>query len=228
MEPIKYYSLTDQVYDALKRDIIQRTLAANAKLDVNGLALQLGVSRMPVVDALNRLENEGLVEKRNRVGTFVTPVSQRMFIEWFEMRGMIEDWATPRIVANISDDSLQQLRGLLDEGNRILRIAKKATFGLNVFNERFDYGFHVGLIRECDNTRIADTFASIHTHSRIGRSFVEPDDRINACKRSQGHHELIMQAFTERDTTKATNELRKHRENSLQGTLDRLQRQGIA
>ena len=72
MEPIKYYSLTDQVYDALKRDIIQRTLAANAKLDVNGLALQLGVSRMPVVDALNRLENEGLVEKRNRVGTFVT------------------------------------------------------------------------------------------------------------------------------------------------------------
>ena len=85
MEPIKYYSLTDQVYDALKRDIIQRTLVANAKLDVNGLALQLGVSRMPVVDALSRLENEGLVEKRNRVGTFVTPVSQRMFIEWFEM-----------------------------------------------------------------------------------------------------------------------------------------------
>ena len=228
MEPIKYYSLTDQVYDALKRDIIQRTLVSNVKLDVNGLAHKLGVSRMPVVDALSRLENEGLVERRNRVGTFVTPVSQRMFEEWFEMRGMIEDWATPRIIANIGDENLQQLQQLLSEGNRALKAAKKATFVLNAFNERFDYGFHMGLIRECGNSRIADTFASIHTHSRIGRSFVDPDDRISACKRSQTHHEAILAAFVARDTAKAMITMRLHRENSLQGTLGRLQKQGIA
>lgn len=228
MEPIKYYSLTDQVYAALKRDIIQRALLANSKLDVNGLAQKLGVSRMPVVDALSRLENEGLVEKRNRVGTFVTPVSQRMFEEWFEMRGMIEDWATPHIIDNIGEDDLQKLQQLLDEGNRVLKSAKQATFVLNTFNERFDYGFHLGLMRHCGNTRIADTFASIHTHSRIGRSFIEPNDRINACKRSQGHHEAILAAFMKRDVGKAKTQLRRHRESSLQGTLDRLQKQGIA
>lgn len=228
MEPIKYYSLTDQVYDALKRDIIQRTLLANSKLDVNGLAQKLGVSRMPVVDALSRLENEGLVERRNRVGTFVTPVGQRVFVEWFEMRGMIEDWATPRIVAHIGDDDLRELQQLLAEGNRVLNSAKKATFVLNTFNERFDYGFHMGLMRHCGNTRIADTFASIHTHSRIGRSFIEPNERINACKRSQGHHEAILAAFIKRDVNKAMTALRRHRESSLKGTLDRLQKQGIA
>ena len=73
MQRVQYYSLTDQVYHALKRDIVQRKMLPNAKLDVNGLAQELGVSRMPVVDALTRLESEGLVEKRNRVGTFVTP-----------------------------------------------------------------------------------------------------------------------------------------------------------
>lgn len=121
MQCIQYHSLTDQVYDALKRDIVRRKLAANAKLDVNGLATTLGVSRMPVADALTRLESEGLVEKRNRVGTFVAPVSQARLREWFETRSMIEDWAAPRIAERATQDDIEKLMRLLDDGRHTLK-----------------------------------------------------------------------------------------------------------
>src|SRR5689334_13275735 len=99
-EPIRYDNLSNQVYEILKRQIVNRQHAPNSKLDINQIGKQLGVSRMPVMDAISRLESDGLVERRNRVGTYVTPLDQVSFEEMFETRLMIEMWATPRIVSN--------------------------------------------------------------------------------------------------------------------------------
>ena len=86
MERVQYYSRTDQVYDSIKKGILQGKVSTQEKLDINLLASALGVSRMPVVDALTRLETEGLVERRNRVGTFVRMISQSSFAELFAGR----------------------------------------------------------------------------------------------------------------------------------------------
>ncbi len=137
MERIQYYSLTDQVYDILKRRIIGREMQFNEKLDVNGLAVELGVSRMPVVEALTRLESDGLVERRNRVGTFVAPVDIRLFEEWLEMRAMIEDWAAPRIVAKATADDINRIKRLLKSGARELSDANARAFDFYKFIETY-------------------------------------------------------------------------------------------
>ena len=223
MQRVQYYSLTDQVYSVLKRDIVQRKMLPNEKLDVNGLAQELGVSRMPVVDALTRLESEGLVEKRNRVGTFVTPMNQTMFRERFETRGMIEDWATPRIIANASDANFERLADLLREARAVLNKTRKQDFDLLTFNTEYDSGFHQGLIQLAGNAYIADLYRSIQT--RIGLSFV--DMPVKRETDAQGFHERILAAFQARDGAKAAELQKKHREESLAFTLQRMKARDI-
>ena len=223
MQRVQYYSLTDQVYTALKRDILQRKVLPNEKLDVTGLAQQLGVSRMPVVDALTRLESEGLVEKRNRVGTFVTPMNQTMFRERFETRGMIEDWAAPRIIAQASDDDFGRIAQLLNEAHAVLQKADEEGFDLLTFNTNYDTGFHQSLIRLADNAYVSELYSAIQT--RIGLSFVDmPVKRETSAQR---FHERILAAFQARDVAEAIKTQKDHREESLAFTLKRMKERDI-
>ena len=223
MQRVQYFSLTDQVYTALKHDILQRKMLPNEKLDVTGLAQQLGVSRMPVVDALTRLESEGLVEKRNRVGTFVTPMNQTMFRERFETRGMIEDWATPRIIAQASDADFEKIGQLLKEAQTVLQKADQQGFDLLTFNTNYDTGFHQSLIRLADNAYVSELYSAIQT--RIGLSFVDmPVKRETSAQR---FHEKILAAFHARTVAEAIKTQKDHREESLAFTLQRMKERDI-
>jgi DNA-binding GntR family transcriptional regulator len=227
MDRIQHASLTDQVYDILKRRIIGRDIQPNEKLDVNGLAQQLGTSRMPVVESLTRLEGEGLVEKRNRVGTFVATVNTRMFEEWLEMRAMIEDWAAPRIAARATPDDVQRLKRLLEDGQRILRSSRPDAFDFYKFIEVYDTGFHIALLQIAGNSLVIETFATIHSHARIGRSFVPQTKQLQASEYSQVEHEAVMKAVIASDAARLAREMRRHRESSMQSTLKRVRESGI-
>jgi GntR family transcriptional regulator, rspAB operon transcriptional repressor len=61
----------DQVYTILRQAIISSQLAPGEAIRKELVALQLGVSRTPVSDAINRLADEGLVEIYPQTGTFV-------------------------------------------------------------------------------------------------------------------------------------------------------------
>ncbi len=227
IERVQYQSLTGQVYDILKRRIIGRDIQSNEKLDVKGLASQLGVSRMPVVDALARLEGEGLVEKRNRVGTFVAPIDARMFEEWFEMRAMIEEWAAPRIAARVTQKHLDGLTRLLDEGRRTLKNSRPNAFDFYRFIETYDTGFHIALLQSAGNSLVIETFATIHSHARIGRSFIPQAGQIAASTKSQADHEDILRAVESRDGAAIATALCEHRKSSMASTLKGLHASGI-
>lgn len=225
MERVQYYSLTDQVYDSIKSGILQGKIRAQEKLDINQLAHLLGVSRMPVVDALTRLETEGLVERRNRVGTFVRPISQRAFIELFDARGMIEDWATPHIIEHASASDFAALQTLLDEAKQQLCQADPNHFDFPRFNESYDMGFHLGLVRLAGNGYIAESYVQLNGRIRIGRSFVPMPATRSAM--AQTSHEQILQAFQQRDLEAALKEQRNHRLRSLESTITVMQECGI-
>ncbi|MFN8443352.1 MAG: GntR family transcriptional regulator [Caldilineaceae bacterium] len=217
MERVQYYSLTDQVYDSIKSGILQGKIRAQEKLDINKLAHVLGVSRMPVVDALTRLETEGLIERRNRVGTFVRPISQRAFIELFVAREMIEDWATPYIIERASESDLAALQTLLNEAKQQLLQADPNHFDFPRFNESYDMGFHLGLVRLADNRYITESYVQLNSRIRIGRSFVPMPATRSAM--AQTSHEQILHAFQQRDRQAALEEQHSHRQRSLESTI---------
>lgn len=71
MASIKKRSLVDQVYDRLRSDIISLRLPLGSRVNVNELQDSLGVSCTPIREAINRLQQEGLIVYENNVGARV-------------------------------------------------------------------------------------------------------------------------------------------------------------
>lgn len=68
---IKKNSLVDQVHQWLRAEIVSLQIPLGEKLNVNELQEQLGVSCTPIREAVNRLQQEGLVVYENNVGAHV-------------------------------------------------------------------------------------------------------------------------------------------------------------
>jgi len=219
-ETVRYTSINEQVYSIVKRRIIERRFAAGAKLDINALADELGVSRMPVVDALTRLETEGLVERRNRVGTFVTPMDRVRYEEIYAAREMIEQWAAQPIIERISDEDFVSLWRVLAQARILLENATEETFDYQRFSE-FDGVFHLSLIQLCGNSYIMNFYASMNSHVQIVRVL-----SLAALKRSnetQIEHENILRAYETRDIAKVRFAQSIHLEKSRAGVLKTLE-----
>ncbi len=224
MESVQYFSLSDQAYDILKRNIIERQLAPNTKLDINALGQQLGVSRMPILDALTRLEAEGLVLRRNRVGTYVMPLDKAVFEEIFEARGMVEQWATSPVIAHLQADDIIQLRALLDEAGQLLTNATEETLDYRRFVE-YDQRFHLTLIQLCGNTRIIEFYRSLNSHMQIAR--VYSLRALSRCIEGQTEHEAILEAFAAHNVERARTAQQHHLERSRTGVLALLEEHGV-
>jgi DNA-binding GntR family transcriptional regulator len=178
---------------------------------------------MPVVDALSRLEGEGLVERRKRVGTFVAPLDQALFDEMFETRLMIEMWAAPLIVAGMQAGDREALVSLLSEAGLLLNGATDNSFDYLTF-VRYDAEFHLGLIRLAGNSRVIDIYESLNLHAQVAR--VYSLRALQRAQEGQREHEAILAAFAVGDVEQARAAQQLHIERSRQGLRALLDRHG--
>lgn len=111
----KLVSLSDQIYDHLRVAIISDQLKPGEKLIELDIAAQMGTSQGPVREALQRLEHDGLVERRARSATFVTKVSPDEMHELFSIRSMIEGYAIQRTATKITPDQCRVLDEMIQQ-----------------------------------------------------------------------------------------------------------------
>jgi DNA-binding GntR family transcriptional regulator len=127
--------LADQVYERLRRDIVSAELAPGSRVVELDIARQVGTSQGPVREALQRLEREGLVQRRAHSATFITDLVLDEMYELFSIRSLIEGFAIRHTVECISPDQCDQLAHLTDlmreEGER------EDMLGLTVYDMEF-------------------------------------------------------------------------------------------
>src|SRR5436309_16125204 len=83
-------SLSDRAYGAIREEILRGQLRPGTPLSRRRLAQELGMSVLPVTDALRRLEVDGLVESRARAGTRVRVPSDIDIRALYELREALE------------------------------------------------------------------------------------------------------------------------------------------
>ncbi|MDE2571858.1 MAG: GntR family transcriptional regulator, partial [bacterium] len=83
-------TLGDQVYEAMRRWILDGTLAPGTPLRIRQLAASLGTSTMPVREAIQRLEENGLVVTRPHKGAVVAGLSVRELRDFYGVRIVLE------------------------------------------------------------------------------------------------------------------------------------------
>jgi len=90
MSTLARVSLCDKAYLAIREEILRGQLRPGTPLSRRRLARELGMSVLPVTDALRRLEGDGLVESRARAGTRVRVPSENDVRELYELREALE------------------------------------------------------------------------------------------------------------------------------------------
>ncbi len=115
MELIPQRSAEDAVTETLRNAIRKGTLRPGQKLAQAELAEQLGVSRIPLRDALRRLEVESLVRIDGRRGAWVTVLTPENIAEIYEIRIMLEECCARHAIRNLNDEDMERLIQLLDK-----------------------------------------------------------------------------------------------------------------
>ncbi len=112
---VEYRTLQHIVTDQLRSAILGGRLGPGDRLQHDELARQLGVSRMPVREALRVLHSEGLVELRPHRGAIVVDLRPEEVGEIFEIRAMLEARAAELAAPQLTDETIAYLRDVLDE-----------------------------------------------------------------------------------------------------------------
>jgi DNA-binding GntR family transcriptional regulator len=111
-------SLSQRVTDELRRSILTNRRKPGDRLIEDRLSEELGVSRIPIREALRALAAEGLVDVQPRRGASVADVSPEVARDLVEVRATLEG-LNARLAARHHDPAIvEELRQVLKEGNR--------------------------------------------------------------------------------------------------------------
>lgn len=210
-------SLAEQAYQELKRRILTLQLRPGLFVNERELMELLGIGRMPVHQAVHRLQAEGLIEVIPRKGLVIRPDSLQDMLTLLEARLAMEPNIAALAATRATKVQVAELKRLVSESMRIVNQSERMSF------MKLDRAFH-GLIAEAaGNSILADAQRPLHERSElIWHLRVMKEDGLVV---NQREHANILKAIIERDanaTRKAMEEhLRSLHDRILAGSLDR-------
>ena len=132
-------ALSEQVIDIMMEWIMEGKLLMGDRLNANEIAKQLGVSRMPVREALFDLEKRGLAESIPYVGMRLVKLSEDDIKQIYMARRALEPIAAQFACRNLTDADIEELETLQKEYERIVMDADSKPIVSYRQNRRFHF-----------------------------------------------------------------------------------------
>jgi len=215
---IEHSDLTTKVYQWLKERIMHHAFLPGDKLDVQQLADDLGVSRTPVKDAINRLTAEGLVILRSRRGTYVATLTPTALRDLFETRMMIECWAVQQATAEAMHAAAPAMQALFDRSTCIITGADATDFDYAAYFA-LDLDLHALLIGLTGNAVLLDLHHVAMARMSVGRLYYPGEDEVlRRSHRAHAEHATIVHAVSDRDRDGLLAAVRAHISASMEHT----------
>jgi DNA-binding GntR family transcriptional regulator len=114
-------SLSNQAYLSIRDEILRGQLKPGSPLSRRRLAQELGMSVLPVTEALRRLESDGLVESRARAGTRVRVPTATDIRDLYELREALESQSARLFAARATPAQCLELTTLADQLDAFFR-----------------------------------------------------------------------------------------------------------
>jgi DNA-binding GntR family transcriptional regulator len=182
--PRLHATATDFVLETLRAEILGGRHAPGSELRQEELAERLGVSRMPIREALKRLEAEGLVDVLPSRRVRVAPLSPDEVQDVYDLRAALEPLAIRLAVPRLESTDLRAAAQALQEADEE---GDPTTFGAR--NTRF----HLALMEPCARPRLLTMIASLLDVSDRYQRAALHDDAHNELVRDE-HHRLLTAA----------------------------------
>ena len=208
-------TLEEKVYNILEDQILSQKLRAGDSVTELKLSKELGVSRTPVREALQRLDREGLIKLRPNKGAVVVGISEQDLIDIYKIRTRLEGLAA-RIASENSDEDL--IRRLSD--NIELTEFYMAKDNIEKLKD-LDSDFHDIIYGYCQNRILSKTLADLHRYIVCYRKLsLSVKGRL---ERSLSEHREIFEAIKKGDSEAADRLMSEHVECALSNLLAILQ-----
>lgn len=209
--------LADGVYDVVKAQVMDLTIAPGTKINIDRLARELHVSNTPLREALTRLETEGLVTRRNLRGFWTADLLDEQGLrDYFTVRLLLEPFATEAAARGPELEALTA--GLEETLGQMERSAGRPALEHDYHTYRnfaeADARFHRVIAGACGNDLLASILAGMNAHAHNYRFYF----RGGMAKATLGEHRAVLDALTARDPGAAAAAMRIH----LERARDRL------
>lgn len=194
-----------QAYAALKKAVTEMDIydhPGRIRLDERELCQALGVSRTPIREALNLLEQEGLVRSLPRQGVFVVKKTKKEVLESITVWGALESAAAGLATERATDEELAELRKLFREFD-----GDRPAAHLNEYSDA-NIAFHQRIIRLGRCQMIIDITENLFIHVRAIRKMTIKQE--NRAEQSIADHFAIIEALEQREARRAEQLVREH------------------
>ena len=212
MATIRRVTLSDECYSRLKDQILSRTRKHGEKINTPQIAKEFGVSRSPVVKALERLQQEGLIEIYPNSGTYVRMPTERDIEQISEIRRGFERLSLelafeknlPSLVRR-----LEELEAKFDATTEKSKgITEKSWFV-------YDRAFHETIAEVAGNDRLMVVLETIRSQVELFRAYFAVDQAVKARR----EHQAVLACLQNSDLDGALAALNAHIESVTDDTL---------
>lgn len=194
-------NLKQEVAQHIRDQILSGRARPGDRIDQESIAAELGLSRLPVREALITLEAEGLVENVARRGSFVAALEPDDISDHFEMYGLLSGLAAGR-VASLSE-SRPDILTQLEEINAQMRASTDPAE-----HDRLNFTFHQTINKAGTSRRLRAVLRML-AHNMPTNFFVTNTEWAWK-ERALDEHDLIVAALRSRDERAASQAVEQH------------------
>jgi DNA-binding GntR family transcriptional regulator len=183
---IRPTSLSEQAAHMLRRAIMDGNLLPGDRLNERAISQQMGISRIPLREAIQQLEYEGLVLSTPNRGSFVRYFDEEDITDIFTLRAVLEGLACQIIVEK------QALKPADFEFLEQSVADQQAAIAAGDFDGwiEAEIQFHTFIVRKAGSERLLKTWQNLHIQSLFATR-----DTWDAYLRAYGSHPIILDAL---------------------------------
>lgn len=207
-------SRVDGAYEWLLGEITGFRIRSGSPLSENRIAGQLGISRTPVREALQRLEKEGLVKRTDNARFTVSQLTTTEVNDACDLLEVLDTYVCRNAASKLAEGDLVLLRQSVEEMTRAASDGDRSSWA------EADLSFHRLVNSIAGNQLVADTVKE--TRRRIQRFWLRAaaqDLRLEACSRE---HLVLANAMIDKDYDKIEPAVKEHIGHMRQRMLEML------
>ena len=208
-------SLAKLVRDDMLGLILKGVFAPGQRINEPEVASRLGVSRVPVREALRELESSGLVVARKHSGVFVRQLEAAEIRDLYQVRGLLDGFAG-RQATGLPPTKKTALLAVLDAAAEAMKDAASLQEVQRYYGENLR--FHWALIEACDNRTLAETYRGVVQKLHLSR--LKNLARDVGMQVSIAEHVQIVEALRQGDPVRCESLMSHHVGDAYQRLLD--------
>jgi DNA-binding GntR family transcriptional regulator len=205
-------SSVSDVYDRLRRKILEHSIPPATKINIQQISEELGVSATPVREALRLLQGDNLLVATSNKGYATTEILNAQGVrDLFELRLLIEPWAARTAAANRLQNPGKNLVAEIKSFDSTSDSIQHAMIG-------HDSRFHRAILLSTENQTVIQAFEQSHCHLHLFRMFRDDWD----WKTSINQHKEIAKAISNADPSAAEEAMRAHLNSAYLGFIEHM------